>query len=93
MNPETDNYCQVCSISYEGKECPSCNPRHTYYAEVGIPSTPEEYEFIQCNCHDCPANGFWNKMDAINHAKESILSEFSLVRVVDDTGVEVWANR
>lgn len=93
MNPDTDKTCHVCHITYEDEECPSCNPRHTYYVEIGIPSGPDDYEFIPCQCNICPNNGFWNQRDAISHAKDCITLQDSLVRVVDEQGTEIWANR
>lgn len=85
-------HCSVCNLEYEG-ECPSCNPRHTYYVEAGVPSGPDDFTFIPCQCNECPNNGYWRKEDAIAHAKASITFEDSLVRVCDDQGTEVWSNR
>lgn len=93
MNPYTDKYCQECGITYEGSECPSCNPKHSYYVEVGVPDGPDSFEFIPCQCNDCPNNGYWNMKDAIAHANDSLTFADSLVRVVEESGVEKWSNR
>jgi hypothetical protein len=95
MNPDTDKTCHVCHITYEGDECPSCNPKHTYYVEVGVPDgmSGDSFEFVPCQCNDCPNNGYWNEKEAISHAKSLVKFEDSLVRVVEESGVEKWSNR
>lgn len=90
MNPETDKYCHVCSLSYESGECPSCNPKNLYHVEYGIPCGPDDFEWRGCEC-GCGDTCF--KREAISHAKSLIRMEEQLVRVCDDQGTEVWANR
>ena len=94
MNPDIDKYCHACGITYEGTECPSCDPKHTYYVEVGVPDGPDSFEFIPCQCNDCPNNGYWNLRDAKAHAGYFVETlEDAMVRVVDEQGVEVWSNK
>ena len=94
MNPDTDKTCHVCSITYEGEECQFCNPRHTYYVEVGVPDGPDSFEFIPCMCNNCPNNRYWNLEEAKRHAKSLIgKTEDLVVRVVEESGVELWANK
>ena len=92
VNPN-DKHCQVCNISYDDQECPSCNPKHTYYVEIGIPDGADDFTFQECECNECPNNGYWNKQEAISHAKACCINADSLVRVCDDEGTEVYANR
>ena len=80
-------FCAVCSIDYEGTECPSCNPKVLYHVEIGVDAGGDEFAFsdCQCGCVD-----FWNRKDAIAHCKE-VQSMDNVARVCDSEGTEVWA--
>jgi len=89
-------HCLVCGIDYEddGNGCPSCNPRLTYRVEIGVANGDSDWEFAECQCPDCPANGYWRKSDAVDHAKmikkrQGETYGDSCVRVVDSQGTEI----
>ena len=80
--------CKVCGIDYLD-ECPSCNPRTLYHVGVGSPDGPDDFEIVDCDC-GCPE--FWDKQEAISHAKSLVTGPDQLVVVHDSNGKEVWAN-
>lgn len=81
-------HCNACGIDYLD-ECPSCNHRTLYHVEVGIPDGPDDFTFEDCSCG---CNDFWDKYEAIRHAKELSGKNDIIVRVVDDNGKEIYAN-
>lgn len=81
-------HCSVCGIDYLD-ECPRCNPRTLYHVEVGIPDGPDDFTFEDCGCG---CNDFWDKNEAIRHAKSLITGPDQMVRVVDENGRQVWEN-
>lgn len=81
-------HCNVCGIDYLD-ECPSCNPRTLYHVEIGVADGPDDYTFDDCGCS---CSDFWDKAEAIRHAKELSSNQDIIVRVVDDNGKEIYAN-
>jgi len=78
--------CGVCGTDYLD-ECPSCNPRTLYHVEVGIPNGEDDFEMIEC---ECGCEDFWDKKEAIAHARSLITNADQLVRVLDDKGRTIW---
>lgn len=81
--------CGVCNVDYLD-ECPSCNPKHLYHVTVGIPNGPDDFEMMECECGDC--SEFFDKNDAIRHAKSLITRGEEAVGVDDENGRQVWSN-
>ena len=79
-------HCAVCGIDYE-EECPSCNPRMLYHVEVGVDMGADDFQFSDC---ECGCSDFWDKKEAVRHAKEEHKTG-TVMRVCDDEGTEVWA--
>jgi hypothetical protein len=87
MNPDLDKHCKVCSIDYEGTECPSCNPKVLYHVEIGVDMGTDDFQFSDCLC-GCA--DFWDLKEAKEHAREEN-AQGTVMRVFDDECTEVWA--
>lgn len=83
-------HCDACNVNYDGDDCPSCNPKTYYYVEIAVPFGPDDFEFQPCECGDCPENGYWDKDEAIKHAK-AVQKFDGGIRVCNENGQEVWS--